>query len=166
MALAGPWSNTVKVTLPGGTSAPTGKIDPGSATADGLTGVDLSWDRYRPLALPATICGAGTAKPVPGTPSVTIRPGLPTTTMAWSQVTQYWYVIRAVNDGGNGPWSSEGGVGYTSVTLPGTTVRTGAVADPHIPYRNRPLVDSSGRSRRDVRYPAPETYAATQTPVE
>ena len=40
---AGAWSNTVSATVPGGTSAPTGKPTL-SATADGLNGVDLSWN--------------------------------------------------------------------------------------------------------------------------
>ena len=33
---------------------------------------------------------------------------------------QYWYILRAVNTGGNGPWSSSDGVGYATVILPDT----------------------------------------------
>jgi len=115
---AGAWSNTPKVTIPGGTSAPTGKPTL-TATADGLTAIDLSWSA------------------VSGATSYDLRRWNPDTS-AWDSIgnnptgtayndsglesgTQYWYVIRAVNSGGNGPWSSADGVGYASVTLPTTT---------------------------------------------
>ena len=40
---AGSWSNTPKVTVPGGTTAPTSKPTL-TATADGLTAIDLTWN--------------------------------------------------------------------------------------------------------------------------
>ena len=116
----GAWSNTVRVDLTGGTTAPTAKPTNLTATADGLTGVDLSWSA------------------VPGDGITYDLRRWNATTSAWDSIggsltgtsynddgltagSTYYYVIRAVNAGGNGPWSSADGVGYASVTLTATT---------------------------------------------
>ena len=113
----GNWSNYAEVSIPGGTTAPTGRPAL-NAAADGLTAVDLTWN---------TIAGAT---------SFDLRRWNPETS-AWDSIGNnptgnsykdtgresgetYYYVIRAVNAGGNGPWSSEGGVGYTSIQMPDT----------------------------------------------
>ena len=42
---------------------------------------------------------------------------------------QYWYVMRAVNAGGNGPWSSSDGAGYATVILSAATTVPKLTAD-------------------------------------
>ena len=115
---AGSWSNTPKVSIPGGTAAPTTKPDL-TATADGLTAIRLTWN---------TVSGAShyDLRRWNGTTNAWDRIGGDLTGNSHNDAglesgEQYWYVMRAVNVGGNGPWSSADGVGYSTVTLPGTT---------------------------------------------
>jgi len=119
--VVGNWSNYAEETIPGGTTAPTGKPTL-NAAAEGLTAVTLTWNtigdatsydlrRWNPDTSQWDAIG-GTLTAIDNSYTDTGR----------SAGSQYWYVIRAVNAGGNGPWSSEGGVGYTSITLVSTTL--------------------------------------------
>ncbi len=113
----GTWSNYVEVSIEGGTTAPTGKPDL-DATADGLTAVDLEWTAVTgATSYDLRRWNSETSQwdPIGNNPTGTSHndPGR-------ESGETYYYVIRAVNAGGNGPWSSADGVGVTAVTLPDT----------------------------------------------
>ena len=113
------WSNTPKVTVGGGTAKPTTKPTL-NAAAEGLTAITLTWN---------TISAAD---------HYDMR-RWNSDTNAWDRIggdlngnsytddnldsgLQYWYILRAVNAGGNGPWSSSDGAGYATVTLASATI--------------------------------------------
>jgi len=111
----GNWSNTGKETIPGGTAAPTGQPRL-TATTSGTDAVDLSWTAVSDATSydlrrwnPAT----SNWDPIGNNPT-----GTSYSDTGLAAGSPYHYVIRGVNAGGNGPWSSENGRGYASVTLP------------------------------------------------
>ena len=100
---AGTWSNVESVTIPGGTAAPTSAPNV-SVAADGTTAVDVTWN---------SISGATSYhiqfwQAALGNNWQRI-PGDQTSPYKHSGLTagiEYFYVVRAVNAGGNGPWSN------------------------------------------------------------
>ncbi len=114
----GAWSNTPRVTIPGGTTAPTGQPTL-TATPSGTDAVDLSW---------TAVSGAATydlRRWNTATSNWDSIGGNNLSGTSWSDTGLasgiYHYVIRAVNAAGSGPWSYENGAGYTSASLEATT---------------------------------------------
>ena len=111
----GNWSNYVEVTVPGGTPAnPPTTVLTLTPTPSGLTTINLTW----------------TADPLADhydlrywTGSQWERIGGDLTTNSYSHTgltsgSRYFYIVRAVNDDGNGPWQSQP---YPSAQLDATT---------------------------------------------
>ena len=111
------WSDVENVTMPGGTQAPTAKPTL-TLAADGLTAITVTWtevagaDNYRVRYWTAGLSGwmdlddDATSRTYSHTG---LTPG-----------TQYFYIVRGQNVGGNGPYSGSPG-NYDSLTLEGTT---------------------------------------------
>lgn len=114
------WSNVINVTIPGGTQAPTAKPTV-TLAADGLTAITVTWtdvpgaDHYRVRYWTSGLSGwmdLATQKPASEARTLShtgLTPG-----------TQYFYIVRGENDGGNGPYSGSPG-NYDSLTLESTT---------------------------------------------
>lgn len=109
----GTWSNYRSVEIPGGTSAPT-TVRTLTVTPSGLTTMTLSWDADSAATHYDLRYWTG---------SMWDRIGgdLTTTTYEHTGLTSgetYFYIVRGVNAGGNGPWQSQP---YPSGTLDATT---------------------------------------------
>ena len=111
------WSNVENVTIPGGTQKPTAKpvVD---LAADGLTAITITWsevpvaDHYQVRYWTVGLSGwmdIGGQESGPTYSHTGLTSG-----------TQYFYIVRAVNDGGDGPWSGTPG-NYASLALEATT---------------------------------------------
>ena len=100
---AGTWSNVESVTIPGGTTAPTGTPTV-SVAADGLTAVDVSWTsvsgatQYHIQFWHAAL--GNDWERISGNQTS------PYNHTGRNPGTEYFYVVRAVNAGGNGKWSN------------------------------------------------------------
>ena len=113
------WSNTPKVTVPGGTAAPTERPTL-RAAVDGLNAISLTW---------TTVSDADhyDLRRWNGDTNSWDRLGGDLTGNSYSDTNnlesgeQYWYIVRAVNAGGNGPYNYTGGGAYATETLPDTT---------------------------------------------
>ena len=141
----GNWSNYREVTVPGGTPAtraPTARPDL-DADADGLTAIDLSWtavsdaDHYDLWRWNHST--DNWSRNVGGNLT-----GTSYKDTGLASGAQYSYSIRAVNAGGNGPWSSEGDEGYATVTLDAATI----VPVLTLMHLEREVVDLRGRRWR------------------
>ena len=111
------WSDVENVTMPGGTQRPTAKPVL-TLTADGLNAITITWtevpgaDNYRLRYWTSGLSGWMDLETA-------------TTTRTYSHTsltagTQYFYIVRGQNAGGNGPYSREPG-NYDSLTLEATT---------------------------------------------
>jgi fibronectin type 3 domain-containing protein len=100
---AGTWSNVVNVTIPGGTTAPTGAPTV-TVAADGLTAVDVSWTsvsgatQYHIQFWHAAL--GNNWERISGDQTS------PYNHSSRTPGTEYFYVVRAANAGGNGEWSN------------------------------------------------------------
>lgn len=111
----GTWSNYVEVAVPGGTTpTPPTMVLTLTPTASGLTTIDLTWTAD-PLADHYDL------RYWDGTMWERIGGDLTTNSYAHTGLTsgaRYFYIVRAVNDDGNGPWQSQP---YPSEQLDATT---------------------------------------------
>ena len=111
------WSTVLNVTIPGGMQAPTAKPTV-TLAPNGLTAITITWtevsgaENYRVRYWTSGLSGwmdLATAETGRTLTHENLTPG-----------TQYFYIVRGQNAGGNGPYSGSPG-NYDSLTLEGTT---------------------------------------------